>query len=61
MVVRKLAGIGLLEGNSGLAMTSSVARRDAALVCCRRSRCSFVGFAGSCLRLGLGSSVLLAG
>ena len=45
-----LVEIELLEWQSGLAMTSSAARSDAGLECCHRSRCSFVGFAGSYLR-----------
>jgi len=56
--VRMLVEIGV---RFGLATTSSAARSGAGLACCRRSRCSSVGFAGSCFRWGLMRLVLIAG
>lgn len=55
-----MVAIELLERQIGLATTNSAVMSDAGLACCYRSRCSFVGFAGSYLRETVGS-VLLAG
>ena len=61
MAARTLVVIVLPEWLSGLATTSSAARSGVVLECCHRSRCSFVGFAGSYLRRELMKLALFAG